>query len=343
MPVRPPNPFADLEDTEFWERHGIQMRLRSHFKRNKWSMDFRPRPERIRVMSSFQEHGINHLSPSSVSMFTGSPTAWIARYLMGHRFSAGAAAWRGIAVEHGLAGYIFQGWSPEEAANEALIKFDELKGALNVQEDVERERKRIYRYIINGIDAIIEATTNLPIGTPQHPPLYSEKGQWSVGLPCRFGDHPKDKVEVIGYLDFLYANDENKFSIVDLKTTARIPSDWSNKAHAMQASFYRRAFFDKSQHKTLPDVYFMYVSPKEEGKPNPFNILKLDEETYERELKSMKDTITRMSKMLALSNNPFVLADAMPHDETSFYWTGEPSLSQIIEDAKSAIETTEEN
>jgi hypothetical protein len=104
----------------------------------------------------------------------------------------------------------------------------------------------------------------------------------------------------------------------------------------MQAAFYKRA------HGKNPDVLFVYASPKEEGKPNAFHILRLDDETYQRELKRMKDTITRMSKMLRLSDDPFSLAEAVPHDETSFYWSNEKSLDQIIEDVKTAIENTTE-
>jgi hypothetical protein len=84
-----------------------------------------------------------------------------------------------------------------------------------------------------------------------------------------------EKIDVIGYLDFLYANDANKHTIVDLKTTARIPSAWS-PAHAMQAAFYKRA------HGNNPDVYFVYVSPKEDDKPNAFTSCKFDDETYNR-------------------------------------------------------------
>jgi hypothetical protein len=33
MPILPLHPFKDLEDTEFWEQHGINMRLRAHLKK----------------------------------------------------------------------------------------------------------------------------------------------------------------------------------------------------------------------------------------------------------------------------------------------------------------------
>jgi len=335
-PILPPNPFKDLEDTEFWEQHGIQMRLRVHLKEDRFGFKFENPIRKVRRMNPFQHHGVFHLSPSAVNMFTQSPSAWIAKALFGHKFTAGAAAWRGIATEEGLNAYIFEKADPKTAHDLTLAKFDKLKGSFNLDASVEKERDRLYRYLLNSIDAMIELETNYGIGKPQLPPVGTTfNGQWEVGLPCRFGEQSHEKVDVIGYLDFLYANDDNKHTIVDLKTTARIPSDWS-ASHAMQAAFYKRA------HGKNPDVYFVYASPKEEGKPNAFHILKLDDETYQRSLQRFKDSIVRMSKFLMLSENPFDLVAGVPHDEESFYWNGEPTLNEIVEDAKRQIENTKE-
>jgi len=336
MPILPLNPFADLEDTDAIDRDRVRMRLRSALKKDRFGFRFESPIRKVRRMNPFQHHGVMHLSPSAVNMFTGSPSAWMAKALMGHRFTAGPSAWRGIATEEGLNAYIFKNADPKECHDIALEKFDSMKGGINFSEDVERERSKLYRYIINGIDCLLELKNEFGVGQPQLPPTNTTfNGQWEVGLPCRYGDQTHEKIDVIGYLDFLFANDANKHTIVDLKTTARIPSEWS-AAHGMQAAFYKRA------HGNNPDVYFAYVSPKEEGKPKAFHILRLDDETYNRELKRMKNTIIRMSKFLKLSENPFDLVDAVPHDEESFYWKGEPTLDQIVEDATRQIESTKE-
>jgi len=333
VPILPPNPWKELEDTKFWDDFAIQSRLKSHIKKvNKWGLIFRDTVREITRMNPFHHHGVNHLSPSAVNMFTGSPSAWIAKALLGHKFSAGAAAWRGIAVEDALVAYAFYNATPEEAIDQAHEKFDKMMNGLAIDDAINKERERIPRYVLNTIDAWIELTTNFPVGELQAPPL--GQSQWEVGLPCRFGEHKDDRVDVIGYLDFLFQNDDT-FHIVDLKTTAKIPSEMPD-GHALQASFYKRALGKPCQ------VHFVYTSPKEENKPNAFHINTLDDETYQRELKRMKDTITRMSNLLRLSDNPFVLADAIPHDESSFYWSGEPTLEQIVNDAKTAIENTEE-
>lgn len=336
MPILPPHPFKDLEDTEFWEQNGIQMRLRVALKKDRFGFKFENPIRKIRRMNPFFHHGVHHLSPSAVNMFTQSPSAWIAKSLLGHKFSSGPAAWRGIAVEEALNKYIFEQADQKLCHDIALEKFDKFKGGIDFSDNVERERKRIYRYVINGIDAIIELETEFNVGKPQLPPINgSWNGQWEVGLPCRFGDQHDEKIDVIGYLDFLYAREDNSHVIVDIKTTGRIPSEWS-PAHAMQAAFYKRA------HGNNPEVYFVYVSPKEDDKPNKFSIMHLDDETYKNALGRMKNTIVRMSKLLTLSEDPFVLADAIPHDDESFYWSGEPTLTEIVEETKRQIENTKE-
>jgi len=340
MPLRPPNPFADLEDTDYWEDVGIDMRLRLALgkTKSKWNLPVERKIRKVRYMNPFQHHGISHLSPSSVNMFAESGSAWIVRYLLGHRFPSGAAMWRGIAVEEGLSQWVFGKATAREASHLAIDKFDELKGSLNIDEKVESERRRLDRYVVNAMDAMLELQNEFGIGEPQMPPLgQTFNGQWEVSLPCRFDtEDANGKVDVIGYLDFLYANDANKHTIVDLKTTARIPSEMPD-SHRQQAAFYKRA------HGSNPDVFFVYASPKEEGKPNPFNIIKLDDESYHRSLNQMKDSIKRMANFLRLSDDPFVLAGAIPHNEGSFYWTGEPkTLDDIVSEKKLAIENTEE-
>ena len=204
MPILPPSPFADLEDTEFWRLNGIQMRLRAALKKDRFGFKFENPIRKIKRMNPFFHHGVLHLSPSSVNMFTQSPSAWIAKALLGHKFSSGAPAWRGIAVEDALSHYVFEKGDEKVCHDLAIAKFDKLKGGINLSDTVERERKRLYRYVINGIDAIIELETNFNVGKPQLPPLNgSWNGQWEVGLPCRFGEQNDEKIDVVGYLDFL--------------------------------------------------------------------------------------------------------------------------------------------
>ena len=76
-------------------------------------------------MSSFDNHGIDHLSASSVNLFAAQPALWIAERLLGRKSPVGAAAHRGTAVEAGVT-----------------------KGLLDPKADVEEcvaEAERVYR------------------------------------------------------------------------------------------------------------------------------------------------------------------------------------------------------
>ena len=53
--------------------------------------------------SSFERHGIEHLSASSLNIWAAQPALWIMERLLGRRrLPAGIAAARGKAVEHGV-------------------------------------------------------------------------------------------------------------------------------------------------------------------------------------------------------------------------------------------------
>ena len=331
MPVKHPDPFNGLEDVAFWDKVRVRLKKKAwHDKKQKrWGID--PSKIRKRYMTPFEKHGIAHLSPSAVNMFTGSPSAWIAKSLLGYRFSAGPAALRGQAVEAAIESYLLHGSPPDECIELACKHYDRQSTMNNFGQSAIVERELLANYVVNTIDAFIELETNYPIGKIQAPAMGAR--QWEVHIPCRFGDHPNDKVDVMGFLDFMYADEANKNTIIDLKTTARIPSGWQ-PAHALQAAFYKRA------HGGNPDVYFVYTSPKQTGKPNAFNILKLDDETYNAELTRLKKTITRMAKLLSLSDDPIEIAEAVPHDPTTFYWGGEKHLDDLIEDWKTANEAT---
>jgi hypothetical protein len=69
-----------------------------------------------------------------------------------------------------------------------LEKFDKMKGGDQLYDNVERERNRLYRYVINGIDAIIELKLTSALDSRSYLPIGTWNGQWEVGLPCRFGD-----------------------------------------------------------------------------------------------------------------------------------------------------------
>jgi hypothetical protein len=54
------------------------------------------------MTSSFETHGLDHLSASSCNLFAAQPALWVAERLLGRKAPVGAAAHRGTAVEAGV-------------------------------------------------------------------------------------------------------------------------------------------------------------------------------------------------------------------------------------------------
>ena len=52
--------------------------------------------------SSFERHGIDHLSASSLNLWAAEPALWVMERLLGRRSPTSAVAARGKAVEQGI-------------------------------------------------------------------------------------------------------------------------------------------------------------------------------------------------------------------------------------------------
>lgn len=162
--------------------------------------------------SAFQRHGIQHLSPSSLNLWTASPGLWGLRYLLNFREESNAAMARGKAVEDGMLHILHQKKNPLDAA---MTSFDNnLMGEVSETIDDEREL----------IPGMIE---QCQLWAPPSPIL---------GAQIKV-EHFFDgvSVPVIGYLDFSFDQID-----VDLKTTKAKPSA-PRRDHVRQAALYRAA------------------------------------------------------------------------------------------------------
>ncbi len=150
-------------------------------------------------MNSFEKHSIKHLSASSLSLFRTQPALWCLKYLIGFKDDAGAAAWRGSAVESGLASYLYKkDLSEARAASMARFEKDAMGDA---SDEVESERQNI----IPMLDQSISAASNIAVPTASQLRIET----WLDGVD----------VPVIGYMDFLCDG-----VIIDLKSTKACPS-----------------------------------------------------------------------------------------------------------------------
>jgi hypothetical protein len=169
---------------------------------------------------------IKHLSASSLCLFKSQPSLWIGKYLMGWKDQAGAAAWRGSAVEAGLDAALFGLSDPLAKARERF----ELDAQGEAGDDVQKQRDLLAPLLGQASMACLE------IGQPTG-------RQFKVEL--RF-----DGIEwpVIGYIDYLYHD-----FLFDLKTTERLPSA-PRADHILQQAIYAEASGRPAK--------LLYVTPK---------------------------------------------------------------------------------
>lgn len=246
-------------------------------------------------MTAFTKHNITHLSASSVNLYIAQPALWCASYLLGKRTPVGPAAHRGTAIEAGIEAGLFDPEMPvEEAQRIAREKFHILT-RLNADPRVEKERETIDPSVAVGLAELRQ------YGVPEKP----EGGrQRKLELTI-----PGVPVPIWGFLDFVWPDHG---VILDLKTTARIPSEISD-AHARQGALYL-------QHGSNLQMRFAYVSSKKVA----VYVLE-DAATH---LASFVQAAQSIERLLSLSDDGELLTRCFAPDFGSFYW-GDASARRI--------------
>lgn len=241
--------------------------------------------------SALERHGIDHLSASSLNAWIASPALWIMNRLIGRWGDMGCAAHRGQAVEAGFSLALF-GDEVDEGAwiGRALEVFDDLAAA---SRDPKRddERARIPAMVREASRLAFEKT----VPDAPDPPHKQHR------IVARLEGVP---VPLIGFLDFRWPGE-----ILDLKTTTRIPSTWSD-AHRRQAALYNYAHPNHT-------VSFYYVSEKRSS------TLTLTPEDAAIGVRELTHAARRLERFLLLSNDPHELAQLVTPDWGSFYWSDE--------------------
>ena len=164
--------------------------------------------ERVEL-NGFTRHGIERLSPSQINKFIECPSAYVAQYLLGHRFPSGAPAYRGRAVETGLHRALYgddlsacirvaEKQFQEELAEEA--------GPTTIEEDVARDKEfdAIPDMVTLAADEL--ADFGMPDGKNDAP-------QRQVIANAKFDTY---SIPIMGYVDFTFSDFD---LVVDLKTT----------------------------------------------------------------------------------------------------------------------------
>lgn len=247
-------------------------------------------------MNSFEKHGIAHLSASSINTWMAAPSLWVLEKLLGHRSVMGCSAHRGTSAEDGISAALFNPAMEEaEAVEIALTKY---QGLTALSTDPKRE---VERGVIPGM--VRQGLTLREHGVPIRPNGFQHKIE--INLPGL-------SVPVIGYLDWLYADE-----IIDLKTTLRVPSSISDP-HCRQASIYKSAHMDKR-------VRFFYASDKKAEKHT------LTREQYDVAMRETTGAALRLQRFLALSDDAAELAAIVPHTTDSFYFNDPSTKAKALE------------
>jgi hypothetical protein len=260
-------------------------------------------PATIAPKCALERHGFTHLSPSSLNTWINAPSLFVLEKLLGHRGGMGCAAHRGSATETGVSAGLFDhSLSVDDCVAVALPHYDKLT-ALSGDPKREDERKVIPGMVAQGLALRSHGRPIMPNGESRYGSGVQHKVEIrleGVGVP------------VIGYLDWLYADE-----ILDLKTTLRVPSAMS-ETHVRQASVYKTAHYDKR-------VRFFYVSDKKGEKHT------LTREQYDQAMREMTCAAQRLERFLSLSDDPHELAAIVPHSSESFYFNDPATKAAAIQ------------
>lgn len=234
-------------------------------------------------MASFEQHGIKHLSASSLGLWRENPGLWSLKYLGGFKDDAGPSAWRGSAVEGGML-RLLHNRPFEEAVETALATFDgNCMGEVSEQIDAER--------------ALIEQMLRVCNSVPRNKsPLIASQ----VKVECWLDDV---EVPLIGYIDFLFEDG----SLIDLKTTKACPSS-AKPAHSRQVSIYMHS--RKSDNGSL-----LYVTGKK------FASYSVTTDEKDAGLAELRRDALSLQRFLSKFEKSRSVIDALPMNSDDFRWS----------------------
>ena len=235
-------------------------------------------------MSALSDHGIRHLSHSSIDLARVDISLWVLRYLFGVRDPVNAAMARGLAVELGCQ-VAHNGGEFDDPAEEALKEFNK-RTALGVNGEArDKERANIK-----------------PMGE-QYIALFDGKLPKLEGYQRRVEiEIPGIDIPLMGYTDFDFED-----AVIDLKTTTRLPSAIS-ASHRRQGAIYQRASGNRA-------VDFIYLTPKKSVR---HRLTDSDQDWLE-----VCETARRLNSFLGNFETKEEIAAAVIPNFDHFYWSAQ--------------------
>ena len=239
------------------------------------------------MTSSFERHGIDHLSASSINLFVAEPAMWAMQKLLGRKSGVGAAAHRGTSIEAGVEMGLFEPDAPVEACQElAQARFNQLT-VLSGDPNREKEFAALAPSVAIALKELRQyGVPSAADGNRQHRIETPIEG---VSVPF------------IGWLDFWF---QEHSIIVDLKTQLRLSSKIS-EPHARQGAIYHAAHGNA-------EIRFAYVTPQKIG------VYRLDDPRTH--LNAVAHVAQSIERFLGLSADPEELTQSLSPNFDSFYW-----------------------
>lgn len=245
----------------------------------------------------FSVHGIEHLSPSSISKFASAPALFVLEKLLGHKGKVGCAAYRGTAAEAGIAhglllSHELTGESARELIEEgkavALKEFDRL-AVFSADPRKEKERDALAGFVEIGLREL------LPYGVPSSMQPRVEMIVDGLAVP------------IIGFADFLFGS-----IVVDLKTSHAVPSE-VKRNHAKQVALYAHCL-------GASEARISYCSAKKCATYRVDNL--------QAHLDALVKGAFAVQRFLSVSSDPNELAGFVMPDLDSFYYN-DPETRQF--------------
>lgn len=234
-------------------------------------------------MNPFERFGIKHLSPSSLNLWANEPALYVLKYLHGHKDDMGAAAKRGTAVEAGLDVFLFNRDASVSDCTDVAIHNYRINTLGILDDEHDKEAGLIAPMLAQAIGALRNAP---PVAFRQ---LSIET--WISGIP----------VPIIGFLDYVFEDG----SILDLKTTARLPSA-PRPDHIRQVSIYAQA-------RQAP-VSLLYVTPVKHARYHA------SADQVAEGLAEVTRIAKTLARVLSASSTAADVAEFVTPKFDSFYW-----------------------
>lgn len=189
-------------------------------------------------MNSFQRFGIDHLSASSLNLWTTAPGLFALRYIAGVKDQANAAMSRGTATERGIE-LLLRGKTVAEAQQFALAEYQKLVTG-EITDEIAAENALIAPMVKQAHDWKTKTVLE-PLAATQ---FRVETWLESISIP------------IVGYVDFSFMEGAD----IDTKTTKRCPSSPS-LPHLRQIAVYNKARNRPQALLYITDKKYAYYQP----------------------------------------------------------------------------------